>query len=103
MEPGVGGEAVPRPEGRETFLLCRSHVRQTEERAIHKRFPRRMDATLTKRAHRMAQAERLPHARGLSGRVGRILGRNARAAALFDVQGTTAPEVDRAGLRGHWT
>lgn len=93
---------MPGPEGRETFVLCRSQERRAKDRGIHERFAQRMEATLPKRAHRMAHAQRPPPAR-VERQLGRILGRNARAAALFEVQVTAAPEVDRAGLRRHWT
>ncbi len=65
-----GGVAVPGPEGRENFVLCRSQERRAKERAIHERFAQRLEAILPKRAHRMAQAQRLPLAHGSSGRLG---------------------------------
>ncbi len=59
--PGRGGarygeEAVPGPGGRETFGLCYSQERQSEERASPERPSRRMEAMLSQLAPRMDRA-----------------------------------------------
>lgn len=79
---------MPGPEGRENFVLCRSQERRAKERAIHERFAQRLEAILPKRAHRMAQAQRLPLAHGSSGRLG----------GFSQLRPTLGP-VERAGNR----
>lgn len=100
VEPGVEVKGCPGPEGTETFVLCRSQERRAKEAAIHARFTQRIAAGLTKLAHRVA-AQRRPDRAKLERQIGRLLGRNARAAGLFDVQVTEAP--DGPGLRVTWT
>lgn len=99
VEPGVEVKSCPGPDGRETFILCRSQERRAKEQAIHARFARRIEAGLTKLARRVA-VQRRPERARIERQIGRLLGRNARAAGLFDVQ-VTEPEA--GGLRVSWT
>lgn len=99
-EPGVEVKSCPGPDGTETFVLCRSQERRAKEQAIHARFARRIEAGLTKLARRVA-AQRRPDRAKIERQIGRLLGRNARAAGLFDVQVTEAPAGP--GLRVQWT
>jgi hypothetical protein len=100
VEPGVEVKACPGPDGTETFVLVRSQERRAKEQAIHARFARRIEAGLTKLARRVA-AQRRPARAKLERQIGRLLGRNARAAGLFDIQVTEGPEG--RGLRVGWT
>jgi len=75
----------PSPEGKEeVFILCRSAARREKEKAIHERFEKRIEeeleriaASCQKRKQKVGDVER---------RVGKLLGQNSRAAALFQVQ-----------------
>jgi transposase len=98
VEPGVEVKSCPGPDGTETFILCRSQERRAKEQAIHSRFARRIEAGLTKLARRVA-AQRRPDRAKIERQIGRLLGRNARAAGLFDVQVT---EAEEGGLRVSW-
>lgn len=98
VEPGVEVKSCPGPDGTETFVLCRSQERRAKEQAIHARFARRIEAGLTKLARRVA-AQRRPDRAQIERQIGRLLGRNARAAGLFDVQVT---EAEGGGLRVSW-
>ena len=73
------------PEGVETFLLCRSASRLEKERAMHKRFSQRIEEGLHSLARRIAKAQR-PLDRGvLERQIGRLLGRNSRAAGRYAI------------------
>jgi transposase len=72
------------PEGKETFVLCRSTERAQKEKAIHDRFEKRIEkglekiiASCRKRKQKVGRIER---------RVGRLLEANSRAAGLFKVE-----------------
>jgi len=99
VEPGVEVKSCPGPDGTETFVLCRSQERRAKEQAIHARFARRIEAGLTQLARRVA-AQRRPDRATIERQIGRLLGRNARAAGLFDVQVT---EAEGGGLRVAWS
>jgi len=84
IREGLEVKLCPAPEGKETFILCRSAARRQKEQAMHTRFEQRIEAGLEKlaqgcreRSHRAAVVER---------RIGRLLERNSRAAGLFEVQ-----------------
>jgi transposase len=73
------------PEGgEETFILCRSRDRREKEQAMHARFEKRIEEGLVKIA--ASCAKRRQQVAPLERRVGRLLGKNTRAAGLFDVQ-----------------
>lgn len=89
IRDGLEVKSCPCPDGgSETYILCRSRDRREKEQAMHARFEKRIEEGLAKiaagcakRAHQVGQIER---------RVGRLLGKNTRAAGLFDVQITAA-------------
>src|SRR4030043_812349 len=75
-----GGDS---PAGEEVFILCRSRDRAEKEKAIHDRFEQRiaealvrMQKSCEKRRNQVGVMER---------RIGKLLGKNSRAAGLFDV------------------
>jgi transposase len=86
------------PTSEEVFILCRSADRRQKERAIHERFERRIEEGLDQIATRCARQKQ--KAVVVAQRVGRLLGRNSRAAGLFAVQIGSEPD-GRATL--HWT
>jgi transposase len=92
VHEGLEVRLVPAPEGREVFILCRSAERRAKEHAMHERFEKRIEAGLRKIAESCRQRKQKPTA--VATRVGRLLGRNTRAAALFEVR----VEQDAAGL-----
>jgi len=84
IRDGLEVKLCANPDRRgETFILCRSADRGKKEQAIHARFERRIEEGLRKIARACARqplsAVRADH------RVGRLMGQNTRAAALFDV------------------
>ena len=72
--------------------------------AMHTRFEKRIEEALAKLAGRLDRAKRKPDRSQVERQIGRILGRNSRAAGLFEVKVT---EIERAGIKGHlkvtWT
>jgi transposase len=67
----------------ETFLLCRSADRATKEQAMRERFVNRIEAGLAK-IQAACQRQRCDLGK-IERRVGRLLGKNSRAAGLFQV------------------
>jgi transposase len=84
VREGLEVKLCPSPDGKESFVLCRSAERAAKEKAIHDRFETRIEEKLNKlvescrkRKQRLGAIER---------RVGRLLGSNSRAAGLFRVE-----------------
>ena len=89
------------PEGKETFLLCRSAARIEKERAMHERFSKRIEAGLESLARRIAKSKRRLDPGVLERQIGRLLERNARAAARYAIS-IEDDELNDSGLRLKW-
>ncbi len=85
VEAGVEVKLVPSPDGEETFILARSAERREKERAIHDRFLQRMEEGLQKLQAAM-ESGRLHDEATAHRRLGRLQGKNSRAAKAFDVK-----------------
>jgi transposase len=83
VREGVEVRLCPTPDGEETFVLCRSRDRREKEKAMHARFEQRIEEGL-QRIEASCRRQRLDPA-VVGQRVGRLLGRNSRAAGLFQV------------------
>jgi transposase len=90
VRDGLEVKTCRSPDGQETFVLCRSEDRKTKERAMRERFEKRIETGLEKIC--AACEKRGQQIGAIERRVGRLLGQNTRAAALFDVQVTAAGE-----------
>jgi hypothetical protein len=88
VREGVEAQLCPAPGGDEVFIVCRSAARRDKERAMHERFERRITEGLHAIAASCQQRAQSPVA--VAQRVGRLLGSNARAAKLFQVDVGTA-------------
>jgi transposase len=98
VRDGLEVQRCPSPEGVETYILCRSRDRAVKEQAMRERFLRRIEEGLAKIA---ATCQRRSCDAGtIERRVGRLLGKNPRAAGLFTVTVDRAAD-GRASLR--WT
>ena len=75
----------------EVFILCRSAQRQLKEQAMHDRFQRRIEEKLEAMVRSCRKRKQNPLL--VAQRVGKLLGRNTRAAGLFQV----AVEPDAQG------
>jgi transposase len=85
------------PEGRETFILCRSADRAHKEQAMHERFEKRIRVGLERLARRLASQTRVDRSQ-VERQIGRLLGRNSRAAGLFDVR-VVEDSAHKSGVR----
>ena len=98
VHEGLEVRITPAPGGKEVFILCRSAERRVKEQAMHERFERRIEEGLGKIQTSCQKKKQKPVA--IATRVGRLLGRNTRAAALFDVK----VEADSSGFaRLQWS
>ncbi len=86
------------PHTDETFILCRSADRRAKERAMHDRFEKRIEDGLRHMAAYCEKKKYKPTV--MSQRVGKLLGRNSRAAGLFQVQVLERPD---GGSQVEWT
>ncbi|MCH7689131.1 MAG: IS1634 family transposase [Planctomycetes bacterium] len=97
VEEGIEVKLRPGPEGNETFILCRSAARREKEKAMHDRFEKRIEEGLQSLERRLDKAKKKPNRSQVERQIGRLLGRNSRAAGLFDVK---VIEVEREGAKG---
>lgn len=72
--------------GQETYLLCRSAERREKEKAMHERFAARIEKGLDKLARRIERAKKPLDRSRLERQIGRLLGRNSRAAARYTIE-----------------
>ena len=98
LQSGLKVKRVDSPDGKEVFILCRSRDRAEKEKAIHDRFEQRIEEALIrmekgceKRRYQINVIER---------RIGRLLGKNSRAAGLFDVR---VEKGSTGGAKVIWT
>jgi transposase len=97
VREGLEVKLCPAPGGEEVFLLCRSAQRKEKEQAMHERFEKRIAEGLEKIVASCGKRKQLPAAVGQ--RVGRLLGKNSRAAGAFEVK----IDADTNGFaKCHW-
>ena len=72
------------PDGEEVFILCRSAERRLKEAAMHARFEQRIEQKLGQMAAGCRARRQNPLL--VAERLGKLLGRNSRAAGLFHVR-----------------
>jgi len=98
VHEGLQVKLCPAPDGQEVFILCRSAQRRLKEQAMHDRFERRIEQQLEALVASCNKRKQNPLL--VAQRVGRLLGRNTRAAGLFHVEVEADPQ-GRAHL--HWS
>jgi transposase len=81
---GLEVKLCPAPGGEEVFILCRSAQRQLKEQAMHDGFERRIEQKLEAMAEGCGKRKQDPLK--VAQQVGRLLGKNSRAAGLFQVE-----------------
>lgn len=84
VHTGLEVKRVESPDGQEVFILCRSRDRAKKERAMHDRFEQRIEESLNRMAN--GCEKRRYQTKVIERRVGKLLGKNSRAAGLFDVR-----------------
>ncbi len=82
VHEGLEVKRCPSPDGEETFILCRSEERRQKEQAMHERFAARIEEGLRK--IEAGCAKRKYKLVTIAKRLGKLLGRNSRAAGLFE-------------------
>lgn len=90
IREGLEVKLCPSPDGEETFILCRSRDRREKEKAMHERFEKRIEEGLKKIEASCGKKKCAPVK--IATRVGKLMGRNSRAAGLFDVDVKTEPD-----------
>jgi transposase len=102
VREGVEAKLCAGPGGTETFVLCRSVERREKEKAMHARFAQRIEQSLRTLGARLARARR-PVDRGtLERQIGRLLGRNTRAAGRYTIH-LVDDATRSAGLALQWS
>lgn len=84
VRDGLDVQLCPSADGGEVFILCRSAQRVEKERAMHDRFEKRIEDGLKKIAE--SAKKRKWKVGDVERRVGQLLGRNTRAAGLFEAR-----------------
>jgi len=82
----------------ERFILCRSRDRSRKEEGITQRFEKKIEEALTRMKARCEKQARDPMK--VEREIGRMLGKNSRAAKLFDVKVT---KTDKDAARIEWS
>ena len=86
---------VTSPGGTETFVLCRSTSRAEKEKAMHERFAKRIEAGLTTLAKRLATTRHRPDRTRVGMQIGRLMGKNSRAAGKYEIDLIDDPDRPR--------
>jgi len=90
IRDGLEVKLCPSSDGEETFILCRSRDRGEKEKAVHERFEKRIEEGLKKIEASCSKNKCEPVK--IATRVGKLMGRNTRAAGLFHVDVKTEPD-----------
>ena len=98
---GIEVQLVDTPDGKETFVLCRSADRRQKEKAIHERFVQRIESGLTRLDQELAKSRKRRDRGVIERRIGRLLGCNSRAAGAFRIE-LIDDSTSTAGLRLQW-
>jgi len=101
VQEGIEVKLVNSPNGQETFVLCRSADRREKEKAIHERFAERIEAGLSKLDKELKRARKKRDRSVLERRIGRLLGKNSRAAGGFKIE-VVEDKTCPAGLQLRW-
>jgi len=102
VREGLEVKVCAGPDGEETFLLVRSADRQQKEEAMHARFCERIETALARLQGRIARAKKPIEASATERQIGRLLGRNSRAAARYQIRLVEDPATP-ARLRLAWS
>src|ERR1051326_3902371 len=102
VRDGVEAKVCAGPEGSETFLLVRSAERQQKEQAMHARFRQRIETGLASLQRRIEHAQKPVDRSATERQIGRLLGRNSRAAARYAIR-LVDDAILPAKLRLEWS
>jgi len=102
VRDGVGAKLCTGPDGNETFVLVCSADRRAKERAMHARFCERIETALARLAGRLERARSAVDRSATERQIGRLLGRNSRAAGRYAIRLIDDTAV-AAGFRLEWS
>ncbi len=85
IRDGVEVQLCPGPDGKETFVLCRSRDRVAKEKAMHEKFSARITAALEKLKNRLTKSKKKLNRDTINRQIGRVLQINQRAARRFEI------------------
>ena len=102
VREGIEVKICPRPDGEETFLLCRSTDRVAKEKAMHERFSKRIEDALKTKGQRIESSRKHLDRGVLERQIGRLLERNARAASRYHIEFVEDSNC-AAGVRLQWS
>jgi transposase len=85
VREGLEVKLCPSPNGKETFVLCRSADRQKKEQAMHDKFATRIEAGLASLKRRLDGRTKKEERSRVERQIGRLLQRNSRAAGKFKI------------------
>lgn len=97
-EESQGDATEPSAESSERYILCRSRERSKKEEGITQRFEKKIADGLSHMKARCEKQKREPMT--VEREIGKLLGKNTRAAKLFDVKVT---KTDTGGARIEWS
>jgi len=101
VQEGIEVKLVNSPTGQETFVLCRSADRREKEKAIHERFAERIEVGLSKLDKELRRAHKKRDRAALERRIGRLVGKNSRAAGGFKIE-VVEDKTCPAGVQLRW-
>jgi transposase len=102
VRAGIEVKICEGPEGKETFLLCRSEDRREKELAMHERFIKRIEVGLKSLGRRIDQSQKPLEKGKVERQLGRLLQRNSRAAGRYKIELVDDSER-KAGFRLKWS
>ena len=107
VREGIEVKICPGGIGDETFLLCRSAERRDKEQAMHARFATRIEVGLERLRRRLERSRKALDRSAIERQIGRLLGRNPRAAGRYRIELRDAPGAAaqlglRWAVREHW-
>ena len=86
IREGIEVQISMGPDGKETFILCRSLDRMEKEKAMHQRFSERIAKAIERLKNRIKKSKKRLNRDAVNRQIGRILQANQRAAARYDIQ-----------------
>jgi transposase len=101
VREGLEVKKVAGPDGEETFIVCRSQARAAKEKAMHDRFAKRIEESLSKLRSRLERSKKALAVGTVERQIGRILQRNQRAGKAFVINLDSAADL-AGGLRLRW-
>ena len=90
------------PNGKETFVLCRSADRRKKEEAMHRKFIEHIEGALESLKRRLDGRKKKEKLGKVEQQIGRLFQRNSRAAGAFDVK-VVEDDQQPCGLAISWS